>query len=739
MHVRLPFLFFTVLAFTANLAAADRELSGTVVDQSGRALPRAYVSAVDANARELAAAFADESGRFHLVVAESSTCRVRASLTGFEPADAECGAQPLRITLAVAPIQENVVVTATRTEAPAGQVGASVTTFTADDLERRRVPLAADLLRTTPGATVIRAGAPGGVTSLFVRGGESSYNKVLLDGIPLNEPGGTFNFSNLTTDNLERLEIVRGAQSALFGSDAMSSVVQLITRRAVPGARPQATGSIEAGSYGTVRGGGSVSGTVRAFDYSFGVLGMSTDNQEPNSAFTNTTVSGTAGLAIAPDATLRFVGRTERQHNGTPGQTAYGRPDLDAFFERHDSATGVTFDQQLTTRLRQRASYSFTLSHQQSTNLVADPPYTPQYDGHVAPFAFSDFLFDSFNSLQRHHASYQADIRLANDASHGDQLLTLLADYDGERATLQDRLAQTETPAARDNTGIAVQHQAVWRRIVVTVGGRFEHNASFGNAGVPRGSIVVVAHESGASRATFGDTRLRASAGLGIKEPTVLQSFSPSPFFRGNPDLQPERSRSVDAGVEQRLFGDRARVEVTWFDNEYRNLISTRTTNPATFEAQYFNIGLTQARGAEIVADAAPGSALRLRGGYTFLDSEIVDSTSPSSIVLQPGKWLFRRPRHSGFVGASWSQGRISADLSGLFIGRFVDSDFSSLQPPILEHPSYTTWDARLSVAVAPHAAVLLSIDNLTDTDYQEPLGYPALGRAVRVGLRVGF
>jgi len=110
-------------------------------------------------------------------------------------------------------------------------VGASVTTFTASDLEILRTPIVADLLRSTPGAMVVRTGGVGAVTSLFVRGGESNYNKVLLDGIPLNEPGGTFNFSNLTTDDLERIEIVRGSQSALFGSDAMSSVVQLFTKR----------------------------------------------------------------------------------------------------------------------------------------------------------------------------------------------------------------------------------------------------------------------------------------------------------------------------------------------------------------------------------------------------------------------------------------------------------------------------------------------------------------------------
>ena len=262
-------------------------------------------------------------------------------------------------------------------------------------------------------------------------------------------------------------------------------------------------------------------------------------------------------------ARFRFVGRGQLQHNGTPGPTAFGRPDLDAFFDRNDGVAGVTFDDQLTPRMRQRASYAFTVSHQQSTNLIADPSYTPRFENRAAPFAFSDFRYNSFNDLRRHHLSYQADVRLANDASHGDQLLTVVADWDGERATLEDRLASTQVPASRNNTGVAVQHQAIWRRVVVTAGARVEHNESFGTAAVPRGSIVLVVHEAGTARdAALGETRVHVSGGLGIKEPTVLQSFSPSPFFRGNPDLLPERSRSVEAGVEQRFAGDRARVEL---------------------------------------------------------------------------------------------------------------------------------------------------------------------------------
>jgi outer membrane cobalamin receptor len=583
---------------------------------------------------------------------------------------------------------------------------------------------------------VVETGALGGVTSLFVRGGESSYNKVLLDGIPLNEPGGTFNFSNVTSEGLERVEIVRGAQSALFGSDAMSSVVQMITARGSRDGRAHVSGFFEGGTYSTARGSAQVSGGSGRVDYAVGAAGVTTDNRVPNNNYDNTTLLANVGVSVSDTATVRVIARAELEKTGTPGATAFGRPDLDAYFKRHDGVAGVSFDQQVTPKLRERAAYSLNASNQQSTNLVLDPPYTPAYGRSTAPFEFSDFLYDSLNSLRRHHASYQVDWRIANDSTHGSQLLTLLADWDGERAELQDRLASTSTTPARDNFGWSVQHQAVWQRLFVTVGGRVEHNASFGTSAVPRGSVAFVVHKANGG---FGDTTIRANAGLGIKEPTLLQSFSLSPFFRGNPDLQPERSRTGEVGVEQRLANDRAKVDFVWFDNEYRDLIGLRTTNPATFEAAYFNIGLTRARGIEWTTEVAATKRLRGQASYTFLSSEVVDSTSPSNAVLKAGQMLFRRPRHSGFAGIAWHDDRLTVDVNGVFDGSYVDSDFASLQPPITSNPGYTTWDAHLSYKLLAQVAITAVFDNLANADYMEPLGYPALQRRIRAGLRVGF
>jgi outer membrane cobalamin receptor len=732
----LPLIFLLLIARAAAAVAADEVLTGNVVDANGQPIVRVLITVTAKDGRVLATTFTEPDGHFRVRATTTSGCQIEASLSGFQPARANCvPTKELRLTLPVAPVQEAVVVTATRSEAPLGQVGASVTVFDRQTIERRQTPLVADLLRQAPGVVVMHTGGYGTQTSLFVRGGESNYNKVLLDGIPLNEPGGVFYFNNLTSENLDRVEFVRGSQSALFGSDAMASVIQLITRRAVTDG-VQGRVSLEGGGFGTIRGSAGVTGKNGPVDYSVSGAGYTTDNQAPNNQFTNSTLSGSAGFAITPRASLRVIGRAELGDVGVPGQTAFGRPDLDASFTRHDGVIGVTFTQQLTTGLRHQATYGLSLSNQHSSNLIEDPLYTPTFGEHVAPFAFSDFLYDNQNELRRHHLSYQADWRVpTTNGLAGTHIVTAAFDFDGERARLEDRMAQTIANEGRNNFGYTLQYQALWSRVFATGSFRVEDNESFGTATVPRGSVVWIAHSG---TGTFGDTKLKTAAGLGIKEPTIAQSFSPPPFA-GNPDLEPERSRSVEAGVEQRLFHDRAKLEATWFANRFRNIISTRTVSFNPFRSQYFNIGLTRARGAEMSVELAPARELHASAGYTFLASEIIDSTAPTNPVFRVGSGLFRRPRHSGFGEVAWTHDRIAVSLAGIFVGRRVDSDFSSLQPPIIENDGYALWDLRASYRVSAILSVVGAVDNLGNADYMEPLGYPALGRTARVGLRLGF
>jgi len=731
-------LAMSVTTALAQSSSPPPGATGRVVDPQQAAVARAYVRIVNLDGATVADTLTDQAGRFAFQTPACPDCRIEASLPGFVTVSAE----PARngetmLVLELAPVSEVIVVSAARDETPRSQVAASMTVFTADDIDRRGAPWLGDIIRAAPGVTVSGTGAPGGVTSLFVRGGESSYNKVLLDGMPLNEPGGTFNLSNLTTMSLERVELVRGAQSALFGSDAMSSVLQLFTRRGQPGAgRPKVGVSWEGGSFGTMRASADVSGASGRLDYRVGISQFDTANDLPNNDFRNTTVFWNAGVTLADGWLVRTVGRVEDQLSGSPGATAFGRPDLDAAFDRQDVAAGLTAERRTAT-LTHRATYSYTRSRQQSTNLVEDPPFVPTFEDRAAPFAFFDFLFDSDNVLGLHHAGYQVDWRPGRAAGGpAGQFVTVALDYDGERATLTDRLNGSSLDAARDNVGLTGQYQLVSRALALTGGLRAEWNDSFGTAVVPRLSIGWTLRDAGDR---LGRTVLKGNVGLGVKEPTILQSFSQSPFFLGNPDLEPERATTVDLGVEQRLAGDRAKIDVVWFDNRYRNQIATRTIDFTTFASQFFNIGRTRARGIELETTVVPAPAWRLRGGYTFLASRIVESTSEFSPVFAEGQWAFRRPRHSGFLEVGWQRGPVHADLFGLFVGRRVDSDFSALEPPMVEADGYATWTVTAGYRVRRPLELFLRAENLTGSRHMEPLGFPALGRSAHAGIRLVF
>lgn len=734
-------LFFSALFSLDAAIAAAGPTTGTVVDATGAAVVRAFVRVIDAAGRERLATITDDRGRFAADLSSCDGCHIEASLAGFRTttatvtsAQARDAAFAPKLTLAVAPIADSVVVTPTRDAAPSTQTGASVSVFTAEDLERRGYPSVADLLRETTGIAVIRSGGLGNVTSLFMRGGESNYVKVLLDGVPLNEPGGTFNFGNLSTANLERIEVVRGAQSALFGSDAMSGVIQLFTARGLATGPLAVTGSLEAGGYNTRRGQATISGARNGWDYSIGGARFDTDNRAPHNAFTNNTLSWNGGGALASNLTLRLVGRLEQGKVGVPGATAFGRPDADAYFDRADVTNGITLEHRASSHLRQRVSYAYTRSNQESVNVIADPAYVPTYGTAKAPFAFSDFTYNSQNILQRHFATYQADIRFTGRLNH---FVSIVADWDGERDALKDRLASTTVMASRNNVGASAQHQLVGRRGSLTSSLRFEHNDSFGNEWVPRISGALILRTS---QGVIGSTTMKANAGRGVKEPTVLQSFSPNIGFLGNPDLLPERARTWDVGVEQRLANDRVRVEATYFDNRYQDQITTKTLGFNPFRSQYVNkLGFTNAKGGEVSAEVAPMAALRLSGGYSFLNADVFDRVTSSSDPTAIAASLIRRPRHSAFARAAWQWGRFAVDIDGVYVGARLDNDFSSLSPAITQSGDYWLWNASARVRVNTRIDAYARLNNATDTQYMEPLGYPAWGRTVHVGLNIRF
>ncbi|MFQ5663935.1 MAG: TonB-dependent receptor plug domain-containing protein [Terriglobia bacterium] len=724
-------------------------LTGIVLDPNRDPLPRVSVRLLDPAGAEVSRTLTDSHGRFRFDRLATQTYTLTAELVGFETLTRN--GQPgtrIELVLRLAPVREQVVVTATRTDAPSAQLGASTTVITGEEIERRMLLPVSEALQTTVGMVVVRSGGLGTTTSLFVRGGESDYNKVFLDGIPLNESGGALDFTNLMAENIARVEVVRGPQSALFGSDAMASVVQLFTRQGrAETRRPRFSLSAEGGNNDTWRTRASLNGAVGVFDYSFHWARLSTDNREPNNAFHNTSLSGNLGWALSKDTSLRLILRSELGRVGTPGQTAFGRPDRDSFLRRRDADAAITLRNQTASFWEQRLTYTFAQSRQVSRNLRVDPPFVPAFEGRVAqcfdfftgqfgPCRFFDFTFDTLNHIRRHHLSYQSDWRAGRAGrAVGQHIFTFAFEWDRERGAFGDRLfGGVPVQAQRDNFGWVFQQQAVWGRFFLTNGVRLEDNDSFGRSVIPRSSLAYFLRHGGGR---LGTTKLKFNFGLGIKEPSLLESFSNGPFAFGNPDLAPERARSFDVGAEQRFWYDRGKLEVNWFDNRFRDLIGFEITSFVPFAGSFFNVGRTKAKGAEVVLELAPAHGFRGRGSYTFLDSRITESGTVFDPVFEAGNGLFRRPKHFGSLQLFWDWRRLTLTSTTLFIGRRTDSDFAFLN--LTSNRGYTKWDLAWTYRSSYRVTYLGVIENLLNQDYMEALGFPALKLTFRAGARVEF
>lgn len=734
-------LLWIFLVFAPGVwAQSPSTIRGTVVDSTQAVLPLATVRLLDKAGSKVGQELTDSSGRFQFERIAFGLYRVEVSLTGFRPkiVSTETGRE-LLISLDVAPVQEYVNVTADRTKTPTSLTGATTTVLDQRAIEDRQQLLASSMLQSVPGVMVVRSGGLGAVTSVFVRGGESNYNKILLDGIPLNEPGGTFEFANLSEEDFDRVEVVRGPQSALFGSDAMASTIQFFSHRGSPeDVRPRVSLSFDGGKFQTLHGRAGISGGYKRLDYALGWSHLETDNQEPNSAFRNSTLSGDFGLALGKNTTARLILRGDFGDVGTPGQTAFERPDSDAFFRKADGYAGFSLQNRTSSRWNQELTYTFARTRQVSRDLFIDPPYTPAFDGHTAPFQFTDFSFDFLNDAKREHGAYQSDLTLGKLGEPlGEHLVTFAFDWDRESAFIDDRLNSPTLPtrANRSNFGGTFQDQAIWGRFVLTNGFRVEDNGSFGKTVVPRTSASYLVRQNGG--VFFGATRLKANFGLGFKEPTFIQSFSPDPFFPGNPFLRPERSRSFDYGIEQRLWNERFKLELNGFHNLYREIIAFQSTGP--FNGTYFNVARSRAHGAEVVVEVAPHRGLRLGANYTFLQGVIERSSQPASPVFREGQQLFRRPKHSGSTFVAWDWRQFTATSNVIFVGRRVDGDFSSLAPPITSDPSYTKWDIGWNYRSPRHVTYFGIFENVLNQHYMEALGFPALGASYRAGARVTF
>ena len=327
------------------------------------------------------------------------------------------------------------MVSATRGEATLSSLGVAADVIDRQRIDDRAAPSLLPLLQEVPGVSTARTGQTGLQASVFVRGGESRYARVLVDGVPVNQPGGAFDFGTAVPFELERVEVVRGAASSLYGTDALAGVISLQTRRARPGESPSLRAEGEGGSFDWQRFLGATSGARGAFDWNAGVQRLKTDNEEPNSRFEQTAAALSAGARIDSRTDARAVVRFDDSTTGTPGPTAFGRPDLDASFEREDLVVSASV-RRAEARLAQQLNVGYARTDQLSRNPEDSGCYVPEWEGQAGAFPICDFPNEAGfqNQTSRLAAGYQADVSLGTR-----HLLTTGAEVEHETGALGNR------------------------------------------------------------------------------------------------------------------------------------------------------------------------------------------------------------------------------------------------------------------------------------------------------------
>jgi vitamin B12 transporter len=710
------FLLFLPAAFAADLRIK-------VVDPHSAAVAGARVSVFRAGeTRPLDVRTSSGEGVAIFEVGNSTGLRVEVLAPGFAVASAKVDGTPsVTVPLRIAAASETVVVSATRTPAPADETASSVSMLSAGTIETMQPASGADALRFLPGAVVNVAGQRGGLGSLFVRGGDSRYNKVLVDGVPINDPGGTMVFSIVPLAETDRLEFVRGAQSTLYGSDAMTSVVQVFTRSGVA-ETPELRFGADGGTFGTAHGFASLAGARSRFDYNAFADQFQTNGQGPNADYTNALQGGNVGVQISPRVLFRVRSRHSNSRVGVPGEWDFnGQRLLPPDIEQRARYNNFLASGELTISAPSRWQHRLTGYEYNTRRLNEDD--LPDRGGGCDTFI--DCPFRSTAHLNRAGFMYQGDYTPRRWAQ-----TTVGYEFEDENG----RLGTEGFPLAaglRLNHAAYVQQQLTWKRLTAIAGVRYIHNQTFGDKAVPRVALSLLALKGGS---VFSGARLRFSYATGIKEARFEEVFANGPGILPNLNLKAEENRSFEAGFDQGFFGGRYQLSAVYFNNLFRNQIDFAIVDQQTFTGQYQNIDRSMAHGADVQFSGRLSPRFSLTGGYAYTSSQILLQPFAFDELHQPGQPLLRRPKHSGNLLLTYLGSRWGANLGGSFVGRRTDSDFLSFN--INHAAGYARVDVGGWYAINSRIAAYANVENALNDHYNEVVGYPALSANFRAGMR---
>ena len=726
------FAGISFLLATCLVAVASVEIKIKVVDPQGAVVAGAQVQLLKADKPAPAAVLnTSAEGVAVFRVAVSGAYRVQVLAAGFAVETAELSPtdENLTVTLRVASAAETLVVTATRTLVPSEAAGAEVDTLSGGQLETMQPIAADDAMRFLPGAVVNTAGQRGGISSLFVRGGESTYNKVIVDGVAVDNPGETFDFGTLPLGQADRLEFVRGAQSTLYGSDAMTSVVQVWTRTGSTPV-PELSFGADGGNFGTASGYASLAGAYRHFDYNFFGNQFNTNGQGVNDAYSDSLQGANVGVAITDKVGLRLRVRHSNSYTGVPGEWDFNgdpvlEPNPSEWSHQNNLLGSVELDVNMPSGWQHKLTGFDYLYRYTDVNLSTNPD---NYD---------DFLAHVYDHINRVGFEYQGDY-LERTWAH----TTFGYRIENENGVIGDLLYPPSTSGQRLEQDAYLQQQLTLGRLSVIAGGRFVHNSLYGNTGVPRVALTLLARRGGE---LLSETRLRFSYATGFMEPALYETFASLPYYVPNLGLLPERTRAFEAGFQQKLFAGRWALDATYFNNLFHDQIEA-APNQEPYEGyppdtlyQFFNVQKSLAHGAEVVLQGKIWKKLSLNTAYTYLSTKYLQAPlcTPANFcdpVYDTGNPLLRRPKHSATTFFDYLGTRWGASLGGSFVGRRPDSDFDGLG---FNHAAgYARVDLGGWYAIRPRVTAYVAVQNALNDHYNEVVGYPALTANFRAGVR---
>ncbi len=723
-------IFSCLLVLSAAASAADLKIK--VLDPQSAAVAGAQVELFPINQEKPAAVgFTSAEGLIVFSVEPSRKYEIRVLAPGLASEKANAPLLPAVVTvkLHLASAAETVTVTATRTPVPSEAAGADVETLNAAQLQAINPIAAEDALRFLPGAVVNSSGQRGGISSLFVEGGDSRYNKVIVDGVVVDEPGGTFNFGTLPLTESDRMEFVRGAQSTLYGSDAMTSVMQIWTRTGNT-STPELRFGSDGGNLGTANGYASLSGANGPFDYDVFGDQFNTMGQGPNDDYSNSLEGANLGISLTNKISLRLRSRHDNSVTGVQGEWNFGGqtfgllPDLDQRARQNNLLSSV----ELTVANNSRWTQTFTgyESNEKRTNIdsVADPGRS------IGGFSI-DSPFDTIGNFNRAGFEYKG-----NYVERSWAQTTFGYRFEDESGFVGDLDSPPIDHGLRLNHDVYAQQMLTLGRLTVVAGARFVHNGGFGNTGVPRIALALQALRGGR---IFSGTRLRFSYATGIKEPRFDESFAGPPYSIPNLNLMPERDRNFEAGIQQNFLGPKFTLKATYFNNLFKNQVEYATVDPVTFIGQYVNVNESFAQGAETGIQAQINPRVSVNTSYTYTSTQILEAPlcTPANFcdpTLAAGQQLLLRPKHSATSLLTYLGNRWGGNLGGSFVGRRVDSDFFDFG--INHVAGYVRVDMGGWYTLNSHVTAYLNIQNALNKSYEEVTGYPSLGVNFRAGMR---